>query len=75
MPLVGEFGAAMREPQRVLQRTHAVANALDALLKRRVSLVVLTAQLLELGVLRQVLRGGIDARLRGEDVVVLIPAL
>ena len=45
-----------------------MADVLDAFVELRGALVVLTAQLLEFGVLREVLCGGVDARLRRIDV-------
>ncbi len=40
-----------------------MANVLDALVELWIDLVVLATQLLEFGVLREVLCGGVDARL------------
>ena len=67
MGFLGERGAAMRVPQRVLERAQAVLHGAEAFAEGRISLVVGRAQAGELLVLLEVLRGGEDARFCRHD--------
>ena len=64
MCFVGERGAAVRVPQWVFERAHAVADVVDALRELGRAFAVRTAQFGEFRVFLKVLGGGVHARHR-----------
>lgn len=59
----------MREPQRILVRAQAAADLVKTFGELRIALTIGGADAGQFLILRQILRGRVDARTRGYDVV------